>query len=348
MRVTSPWGRAPFRAGAVALASALVFAACTNGGGGGAEHATSDRPVVTTSSSTSSTVSPTTTAPATTTTTAPANPAPPAGLRSGSRGDDVMALEQRLTELRFDTGKVDGVFDGSTTHAVMAFQKAYGMSRTGRATPDVIERMAQVGLQTEMVPGGGRTKVEVDLKRQILTLWKDGSLFRVVDVSTGSGKRYCVDGECAKAVTPGGSFKVTRRISGWRTSRLGKLYNPLYFNGGIAIHGAPSVPAYPASHGCVRIPMYVSGWFPGAVPNGTPVYVLGGPKAPVPFNEPAPGDTVPDSGTTTTSAPSTTSSSTPPTTTPSPSTTSTTRPAPTTTSTTRPSPTTAPPSTLVP
>jgi peptidoglycan hydrolase-like protein with peptidoglycan-binding domain len=252
-----------------------------------------------------------------------------------------MALEQRLTELRFDTGRVDGVYDGSTTHAVMAFQKAYGMSRTGRATPDVVDRMGQVGLQTEMVPGGGRTKVEVDLKRQVLTLWKDGALFRVVDVSTGSGKRYCVDGECAKAVTPGGSFKVTRRISGWRTSRLGKLYNPLYFNGGIAIHGAPSVPAYPASHGCVRIPMYVSGWFPGAVPNGTPVYVLGGPKAPVPFNEPAPGDTTPDSTTTTTSASSTTSSSTPS------STTTTTRP-PSTTTTTAPPPTTAPPSTLVP
>jgi peptidoglycan hydrolase-like protein with peptidoglycan-binding domain len=345
MRVTSPWGRAPFRAGAVALASALVFGACSNGGDGGAEQAAADRPVVTTSSSTSTTVAPTTTA-LVTTTTGPAKPAPPAGLRSGSRGDDVMALEQRLTELRFDTGKVDGLFDGATTHAVMAFQKAYGMSRTGRATPDVIDRMGQVGLQTEMVPGGGRTKVEVDLKRQILTLWKDGALFRVVDVSTGSGKRYCVDGECAKAVTPGGAFKVTRRISGWRTSRLGRLYNPLYFNGGIAIHGAPSVPAYPASHGCVRIPMYVSGWFPGQVPNGTPVYVLGGPKAPVPFNEPAPGDTVPDSATTTTSTtrPGSTSSTTPPTTTPS--STTTTRPSPTTTTT--PPATTAPPSTLLP
>jgi peptidoglycan hydrolase-like protein with peptidoglycan-binding domain len=184
-----------------------------------------------------------------------------------------MALERRLTELRFDTGRVDGVYDGSTTHAVMAFQKAYGMSRTGRATPDVIDRMGQVGLQTEMVPGGGRTKVEVDLKRQVLTLWKDGALFRVDDVSTGSGKRYCVDGECAKAVTPGGSFKVTRRISGWRTSRLGKLYNPLYFNGGIAIHGAPSVPAYPASHGCVRIPMWLAPSLFTQIPLGSAIYV---------------------------------------------------------------------------
>ena len=247
----------------------------------------------------------------------------------------MLALQQRLTELRFDTGSVDGVYGGATVHAVMAFQKAYGMARTGRATPDVIERMATVGLQGEMVPGGGRTKVEVDLKRQILTVWKDGALLRVIDVSTGSGQRYCVEGECAKAVTPGGSYKVTRRITGWRTSRLGRLYNPLYFNGGIAIHGAPSVPAYPASHGCVRIPMYVAGWFPGVVPNGTPVYVLGGPKAPVPFNEPAPGDTAPDPTSTTTTPASSTTTSAPTTTTPS--STTTTSPSSTTTS---PSPTT--------
>ena len=32
------------------------------------------------------------------------------------------------------------------------------------------------------------------------------------------------------------------------------LYRPAYFNNtGYAIHGSPSVPAYPASHGCIRI-----------------------------------------------------------------------------------------------
>jgi peptidoglycan hydrolase-like protein with peptidoglycan-binding domain len=336
MRVNSA-GKPSLYVGAAALAFALSLSACTSGGDDDAERAAADRPATSSSSTsvTSTTLAPTTTA-APTTTVATTAPPPPPGLRTGSRGEEVRALEQRLTELRFDTGSVDGVYDGSTMHAVMAFQKAYGMARTGRATPDVIERVASAPLQTEMVPGGGRTKVEVDLKRQVLTLWKDGSLFRVIDVSTGSGQRYCVDGECAKAVTPGGSFKVTRRISGWRTSRLGRLYNPLYFNGGIAIHGAPSVPAYPASHGCVRIPMYVSGWFPGQVPNGTPVYVLGGPTAPVPFNEPAPGDTAPDSSTTTTPGATTTTTS-PDTST---STTSTTSPSSSTTTTTGPSSTT--------
>ena len=77
-------------------------------------------------------------------------------------------------------------------------------------------------------------------------------------------------------------------MSGWDSGPLGRLHNPLYFNGGIAIHGATSVPAYPASHGCVRIPMSASPWMPSKVPNGTPVYVKGGPNAPAPFSEPVP------------------------------------------------------------
>ena len=64
--------------------------------------------------------------------------------------------------------------------------------------------------------------------------------------------------------------------SGWETGPLGDLYNPLYFNGGIAFHGAYSVPGYPASHGCVRIPMNAAEWFPTIVGNGWPVYVSGG------------------------------------------------------------------------
>ena len=35
-------------------------------------------------------------------------------------------MEQKLADLKFDTGKVDGSFDAATGHAVMAFQKAFG------------------------------------------------------------------------------------------------------------------------------------------------------------------------------------------------------------------------------
>lgn len=324
-------GRRPFAV--VGLAAALV-SACS------VDPEAPARATPTTSPST--TLPPTTTTITTTTTTTTAVPPaariPVPGMGVGARGDAVRALEERLVQLRYDPGRVDGVYDSATMHAVMAFQKTHGLARTGRATPEVLDRLAGAQLPAELVPGGGSTRVEIDLPRQILLLYKGGTLFRVVDVSTGSGKRYCVRGAgCARAVTPGGSFRVIRRISGWRRSKLGLLYNPLYFNGGIAIHGSPSVPAHPASHGCVRIPMYVSYWFPREVPNGTPVYVVGGPHAPVPFNEPAPGEPPPTTSTTLAS-PTASSTSAPPattTTTAAPPTTTTTAP-PTTTSTTGP------------
>jgi peptidoglycan hydrolase-like protein with peptidoglycan-binding domain len=246
-----------------------------------------------------------------------------------------MALERRLDELRYDVGAVDGLFDANTGHAVMAFQKVHGMPRTSRATQDVRDRLTAAGPPGELVPGGGANRVEIDLKRQVLFLYRHGALLKILPVSTGNGKRYCVEGDCAVAVTPGGSFRVKRYIRGWRESRLGLLYNPLYFNGGIAIHGSKSVPGYPASHGCVRIPMFAAGWFPQQVPLGTPVYVFGGPRAPVPFDEPTPGETTTTAPTSTTSTivpPETTSSTAPTTTAPPPTTTTTTiAPAPTTT-----------------
>ncbi len=265
----------------------------------------------TTSSTQATTVAPPPPTPAGTTappaSTAPRGPRPteppPPGLGVGSRGPEVLALEQRLAELHYDVGAVDGVFDSNTAFAVVAFQKVTGMARTSRATDDVIAALQTANDPPPLVAGGGAGRVEVDVGRQVLFLYQGDALWRILPVSTGSGQRYCVDGSCDRAVTPAGSYHVFLRVRGWQTSRLGRLYNPLYFNGGIAIHGAPSVPPHPASHGCVRIPMSAAEWFPSKVPNGTPVYVKNGPSAPVPFNEPAPDGTPPAQPPPTTAAP---------------------------------------------
>lgn len=255
----------------------LLAAACTSDGDGIGAAFTGD------TSTTSTTLSPTTTTvPPTTVATPPppppppppAPPVPPTGLTAGARGEVVRLLEQRLDALRYDVGTVDDVYDRNTAFAVTAFQKVAGLPRTGKATPDVLNAMAVAQPPPPMVPGGGATRVEIDLGRQVLFLYQGDALHRVLPISSGTGKRYCAEGSCGIATTPTGSFKVERRISGWRKSRLGRLYNPLYFRGGIAIHGYPSVPAQPASHGCVRIPMTAAGWFPAMVPDGTPVYVL--------------------------------------------------------------------------
>jgi lipoprotein-anchoring transpeptidase ErfK/SrfK len=170
----------------------------------------------------------------------------------------------------------------------MAFQKANGMPRTGQATQAVLDALAVASDPAPMLPEGGATRIEVDFARQILLYWRDGALVKILPVSTGNGKRYCEGGECGVAVTPSGSFRIERRIKGLRRSRLGILHNPLYFKGGYAIHGSPSVPAGPASHGCVRVPIHSSAWLFDNVPNGTPVYLIGGKNPAVPFPPPAP------------------------------------------------------------
>lgn len=128
------------------------------------------------------------------------------------------------------------------------------------------------GSRPKVVPSGP-TSIEVDISSQRLLLYKNGALLRSIHVSTGSNRHYCAKGSCGNAHTPRGRFRIYTRIGGWRTSRLGRLYNPLYFTGGFAIHGAGSVPNYPASHGCVRVTISTANWLPGVVPNGTSVWV---------------------------------------------------------------------------
>ena len=233
---------------------------------------TIERPSTTTPVTTPATTAATSrvTAPGVTTPTTP-----PPGLGTGARGAEVAALEKRLEALLYDVGKVDDLYDQNTAYGVMAFQKVHGMARTGRATDDVIAAVATAKHPQPLVPNGGENRVEVDIPRQVLFLYKANTLQKIVTISSGNNQRFCSEGWCRRAVTPGGSYGFYRQGRGWETGPLGSLYNPIYFNGGIAVHGSRSVPAQPASHGCIRIPMGVAEWFPSAVHIGMPVHVVG-------------------------------------------------------------------------
>jgi len=87
------------------------------------------------------------------------------------------------------------------------------------------------------------------------------------NTSTGSNRDYTEVNQktnepiTGHAITPEGTFKVYRGYSdGWEKGELGELYRPRYFSGGVAVHGAPNVPNYPASHGCVRISTFAMDW----------------------------------------------------------------------------------------
>ena len=101
----------------------------------------------------------------------------------------------------------------------------------------------------------------------------EGAVTKILPVSTGSGERYKEKRMSGLAYTPRGRFRIYGKIDGWRKSPLGLLYYPSYFSDGLAIHGNPSVPHSPRSHGCVRIPMSAAAELSKQLPVGTIVLI---------------------------------------------------------------------------
>ena len=155
---------------------------------------------------------------------------------------------------------------------VMTFQKWEGRKVSSRLTrADYEAVMNESAPQAKDADYG---HVEVDLDRQVLLLiGDDGSVKRILPVSTGSGRRYNEKGMKGLAYTPRGRFKIYNKLSGWRKSPLGLLYYPNYFSDGLAIHGNPSVPHSPQSHGCIRVPMSAARDISRSVQIGTIVLI---------------------------------------------------------------------------
>jgi peptidoglycan hydrolase-like protein with peptidoglycan-binding domain len=203
----------------------------------------------------------------------PTAPAKPQKLRSGVKGARVVALQQRLTELGYWNGKADGTFGGQTQQAVFALQKAAGLGRDGVVGPKTRKALDK-GVRPKARSTKGRV-IEISLKRQLLMLVDDGKVSEVFNTSTGSMEHYEQNGQTFLADTPSGRFRVSRQIDGWRHAPLGLLWRPKYFNGGIAVHGANSVPPYAASHGCARVSISAMNylWKNDKIPIDTRVWV---------------------------------------------------------------------------
>ena len=185
---------------------------------------------------------------------------------------ELKTAEQRLSEMGYWTGPVDGVIDSTTHAALIAFQKWEGRKLTGQLTRSEFNAIMEAS--APRAKDRGYKHVEVDLDRQVLLLTDDdGVVARVLTVSTGSGKRYKEKLASGLAYTPRGRFRIYGKMSGWRKSPLGLLYYPNYFSDGLAIHGNPSVPHEPRSHGCVRIPMFAAKTISDALPVGTIVLI---------------------------------------------------------------------------
>jgi hypothetical protein len=289
-------------------------------------------------------------------------------LAEGVAGDDVQRVQTRLVELGFDPGPVDVIYGLMTIQSVWAFEKLIlgtpSAEATGRLTPEMWDRMQDPITIAPRRPLGNANHVEIYLPEQVMVVFHSDAPRLITHIASGEldengePKKYCetikLDTDangvplpepiekaiCGYAKTPGGIFDVDRFVPGTRNGPLGSMWNPIYFNYGIAIHGAKNVPLEPASHGCVRIPMHISEYTQSIIAKGDQVYVWNGKKEPeqqtredeLPsFDFADPDATTTTTSTTTTSTTTTTTLA--PTTTKPPSTTAApaTTPAPTTT-----------------
>jgi hypothetical protein len=157
---------------------------------------------------------------------------------------ELKQAQARLSEMGYGAGR----------NALVAFQKYEGRKATGQFSRADVE--AILNARAPQPRDSGYRHIEIDLDRQVLLLIDDsGAVQKVLPVSTGSNKQYREKSMSGLAYTPRGRFRVYSKLKGWRKSPLGLLYYPNYFSDGIAIHGNPSVPNTPQSHGCIRIPM---------------------------------------------------------------------------------------------
>lgn len=199
-------------------------------------------------------------------------PAKKNAARAVITAENIAEARTQLTALGYwlDTNATG--LDVSFRHALIAFQKVEGRPRTGKLT--TAELTALRGAKSPTPREGATPHIEVDLQRQILLMVNCGDVpLRILPVSTGSGEFFTEGGRTRQAITPTGKFKIQWKIKDWRKSALGLLYYPNYFYDGAAIHGNPAVPVYPASHGCVRIPMFAAVQFSELATVGLPLLI---------------------------------------------------------------------------
>jgi L,D-transpeptidase-like protein len=168
----------------------------------------------------------------------------------GSIGRFVQLIQQRLDALHFYIPQT-GVYDTGTGLAVDAYHRLlhWGTSQTldGRTISYLLN-----GWGTFPVRYTRHGKhVEGNLGLQLLALINGSKVYRIYPISSG------------KPSTPTilGSFRVYQKDPGYLPDGM---YFSNFFSGGYAIHGYNPAPDYPASHGCMRVPIVdatsIYGW----------------------------------------------------------------------------------------
>ena len=228
-------------------------------------------------------------------------------LGRGMAGAEVQRVQERLADLGFFVGEIDGQFGPLFEQALWAYQKLVMNVPRDEVTSiltDEIWQDMQRGIRVEPMRWHSkgqatRNHTEIYLPSQVAVFFVDDEPAMIVHVSSGDGKewrevvtidvgeirqrqrhRALVRREIGVSMTPGGVFRFERMVDGLRNSALGGMWDPAYFNYGIAMHGALNVPLYPASHGCIRMSQTAGRTFHQFIDVGDQVFVWDGVEEP--------------------------------------------------------------------
>ena len=185
---------------------------------------------------------------------------------SGEKGYPytVRGIQLRLWKFGYlDRASVTGTSDYVTEQALLAFQGWNDLGRTGTVTGETQLALFRASSPRPTTHRAGR-RIEIHRDRGVLLMIEDNEVRRAVHTSTGAG-----------GITPTGSYRVYRKeLMSWSVPFSTWMPYASYFVGGIAMHEYSSVPSYPASHGCVRLPAGEAHRVYAFAEYGTPVFVF--------------------------------------------------------------------------
>ena len=189
-------------------------------------------------------------------------------------------VQQRLKELGFDPGPIDGQFGDLTRAAVWAFEKLVLRTPRDEATGEVTDEMWQrmqdpIAIAARAVRAPTTDHTEVYLPEQVVVFFVDDRPVLISHMSSGTGEEWCEEvtispgeignehgteplqqGECGVSTTPGGVYRYYRRVDGRPPERARRDVEP----GVLQLrHRHPRRPQRAAAAGVARLHPHPAG-----------------------------------------------------------------------------------------
>jgi photosystem II stability/assembly factor-like uncharacterized protein len=175
-------------------------------------------------------------------------------------------VQRRLIQLKYlPSGAVTGKADYRTSQALLAFQAWNGLSRDGIAGVATRKKLATASVPTPRPESVSGHYIEVFRSLGVALCIDGGTVVRAV---------HCSTGRPGLETTPGVWTVYLKSLRFWSQEYSSWMPYASFFHNGEGLHGYEDVPAYPASHGCVRLPMPEAPWVYQFAYMGSTVFVF--------------------------------------------------------------------------